>query len=110
MCDDDSVYFIQHFCAYAKKRTGVKTLTEEMEKPNFMVGDVEFEKNLIYFKFYNENIFIQFKKANNTYKIIGFNGVESRHLSPVGIKEDYTDYLRALKLIRSEQYRNKEIN
>ena len=108
-CTDDTVIYLKNLFSYAKKRTGEKLLTEEMEQQNIMVGDVEFEGDKATFKFSHENIFILFKKIENSYKITGFNGLNSKNISEQIIKKNYLDLLRATKLIRPEQYKNKEI-
>lgn len=101
--------FIKRFYIYAKKRTGVPLLTKEMDAPNFLSADVAFEGNKAFYLFYNENISISLEKHGDSYLITGFNGTDSKYLKQQNIEDNYINLLRALKLMRSEQYRDKEI-
>lgn len=108
-CTPATLDFIKRFSVYAKQRTGLPLLTKEMDAPNFLSADVAFEKNKAFYLFYKENISISLEKHGDSYLIKGFNGTDSKDLTPQKIKDNYTDLLRALKLIRSEQYRDKGI-
>lgn len=109
-CTDDTVDFMQRLCSYAKKRSGEKTLIEEMEKPNPMVGDIEFDGDKAIFKFYGEDIFLLLQKIDNSYKISGFNKINSKNINQQIITNQYLDLLRASKFIRQKQYIDKSIN
>ncbi|MGC4099776.1 hypothetical protein [Ferruginibacter sp.] len=107
LCSDASVSFIKRLYAYAKIRAGLKPLLEEMEKPNYLSADVKFENDKAVYKFYDEETTILLQRTEHAYIITGFNGTESRYINEVQINQHYTDLLRALKLIRPKQYRDK---
>ncbi|HNP33719.1 MAG TPA: hypothetical protein PKN96_10545 [Flavobacterium sp.] len=109
-CTDDTLDFIKRLYTYAKQRTGMKILTEEIDQPNYLTGDVVIAGDKVMYLFYNEPRTITLKKHNNSYLVSGFNAVDSKYLTQQGIKDDYPKLLRTLKLVRQEQYRNKAIN
>ncbi|BAO76860.1 hypothetical protein [Winogradskyella sp. PG-2] len=111
ICDEATLRFIQNFYAYAKERSGIELLHDEMNKPNFMVGDYYDKNNLIEYKFYNEDISIVLTKNNkNNFIISGFNGNKSGAINEDLRKNYYLDFLRSMKLTRQARYRNKALN
>lgn len=108
-CTPATLDFIKRFYVYAKKRTGKPLLTQEMDAPNFLSADVSFEGNKAFYLFYKENISISLEKHNDSYLVTGFNGTDSKYLKSQNMEDNYVNLLRALKLIRSEQYRDKRI-
>lgn len=108
-CTPATLDFIKRFYVYAKQRTGMPLLTKEMDAPNFLSADVTFDGDKAFYLFYNENISITLEKNGSSYLISGFNGTDSKYLKEQKIKDVYVDLLRALKLIRQEQYRDKGI-
>ena len=94
---------------YAKKRTGLETLHTEMAQPSFLTGDATFDGDDVVFKFYNEEIFINLKRDNNSFIITGFNHLNSGNITYAWMDGRYLDFLRAMKLIRSGQYRSKDL-
>ncbi|WP_460218496.1 hypothetical protein [Psychroserpens sp. MEBiC05023] len=109
ICNEATLHFIQRLYSYSKERTGLELLHDEMDKPNFMVGDGVFETDRTLFKFYNEDIFIVLKKHNNNYIITGFNKMNSDTIDTTIMEAQYLDLLRSMKLIRQPRYRNKEL-
>lgn len=101
--------FIKRFYVYAKQRTGLPLLTKEMDAPNFLSADVTFDGNKAFYLFYNENISISLEKHGDTYLITGFNRTDSKYLKSQYLVDNYINLLRSLKLIRQEEYRDKEI-
>ena len=108
ICDEATIDFIKTFYTYAKQRTGLELLQDEINKPNFMVGDYFNDNGLIEFKFYNEDITIVFTKNTEGYLIVsGFNGIKSNAIDNKVMKDQYLELLRSMKLIRQPRYRNK---
>lgn len=107
-CSEATTKFVQRLEIYAKRRSGLE-LMKEIEKPNLTTGDVKPENDVVIFTFYKEEITIILKKEYNTFKIIGFNGLESSQISDEIMNVQYLDFLRAMKLIRSKQYRDKAL-
>ncbi|WP_299125832.1 hypothetical protein [uncultured Winogradskyella sp.] len=111
ICDKGTLEFITTFYDYAKQRTGLELLHDEMNKPNFMVGDYYGDNGFIEFKFYNEAITIVFTKNEEGYLIVsGFNGIKSDSITSEVVKNQYLDLLRSMKLTRQPKYRNKALN
>jgi hypothetical protein len=111
ICDEATVDFIKTVYAYAKERTGLELLHDEMSQPNFMVGDYYRDNGLIEFKFYKEDItLVLSKNSENNFIISGFNGSASSVIDATALKNQYLDLLRSMKLTRQARYRNKELN
>ena len=109
-CDNSSADFIERLCAYAKNRTGVALMSQEMEKYNTVMGDISLKGDSAVFRFFREEeTFVNLKKTDDSYVIIGFNGIDSENLTNKVMKDNYLALLRAVKLIRVKQYRDKAI-
>ena len=108
-CTNETLDFIKRLYTYSKQRTGMKVLTEEIDQPNYLTGDVYFKGDKSVYLFYHENTTIDLTKHNNTYLVSGLNGQEPKHITMPLIEDQYLLLLRALKLVRQEQYRNKDI-
>ena len=111
ICDEATIDFIKTVYNYAKERTGLELLHDEMSQPNFMVGDYYRDNGLIEFKFYKEDItLVLTKNSEDNFIISGFNGNASNTIDATILKNQYLDLLRAMKLTRQARYRNKELN
>jgi len=80
-----------------------------MEKSNYLTGDVDFQSNSLAFTFYKEGTSLALQKNDYGYVISGFNGVNSKQITEQIMEKEYLNFLRALKLMRPDKYRNKEI-
>ncbi|GGF04153.1 hypothetical protein [Flavobacterium limi] len=108
-CDDATADFVKHLYEYAKKRSGADVINEEINNPHAASGDISFKGDLAYYMFYQENASVLLKKTGDTYKVIGFNGIKSASISNQMMEDQYVELLRAVRLVKSEQYRNKNI-
>ncbi|MEN2412925.1 hypothetical protein [Flavobacterium mesophilum] len=108
-CDDATADFVKRLYEYAKKRSGADVINEEINNPHAASGDISFKGDLAYYMFYQESSSVLLKKIGNTYKVIGFNGIKSASISKQMMEDQYVELLRAVRLIKSEQYRNKNI-
>jgi len=108
-CDNASIDFIQRLYSYAKSRSGLDVIITEMEKPNYLTGDVTFNDNRAVFKFYNEETTILLQRTETSFIVTGFNGIDSKNINDRIMNEQYVNLLRSLKSLRQEQYRNKLI-
>lgn len=108
-CSKATIDFIQQLEVYAKKRIGFAELLNEMEKPDYTTGDVKREIDNVIYTFCKEEITIILQKENHTYKIVGFNGLESKQITEVIIHNQYLGFLRAMRLITPKFYREKTL-
>ena len=108
-CDDATADFVKRLYEYAKKRSGADVINEEINNPHAASGDISFKGDLAYYMFYQESSSVLLKKIGDTYKVIGFNGIKSASISKQMMEDQYVELLRAVRLIKSEQYRNKNI-
>ena len=109
VCDSASIEFAKRLRDYAYKRIGKELILSELKAYSGSVGDVTFDSDRASFKFYDEETTVNFQKTKDGYLIDGFNGMESKNISEQDMKDNYLKFLRALKVIRSEKYRNKTI-
>lgn len=108
-CDDATANFVKRLYEYAKKRSGADVINEEINNPHAASGDISFKGDLAYYMFYQESSSVLLKKIGDTYKVIGFNGIKSASISNQMMEDQYVGLLRAVRLVKSEQYRNKNI-
>jgi hypothetical protein len=108
-CDDATVDFVKRLYEYSKKRSGTDVINEEINNPHAASGAISFKGDLAYYMFYQESSSVLLKKIGDTYKVIGFNGIKSASISKQMMEDQYVELLRAVRLVKSEQYRNKNI-
>ncbi len=107
--NDDTIDLLKRIYRYAEQRTGRETLLKEMNEPNYMVFDVSFDEDIISCQFYKEEHIVNLQRKGDSFVVSGLNGIPSKEISNKLIEEKYLYFLRALKLVRAEKYRNKEI-
>jgi len=107
LCDEPTLQFVQNLYKYTKQKGDVEKVIEEMAKPNILTSDVNFDSDKITCKFYQEETTVLFKKKENSYIVSGICGIDSKDITQQLIEKKYPNFLRALKLIRSEKYRGK---
>lgn len=108
--DEATVGLVERLYEYAIKRNGRDMILEEMEKPNYMTFYVNFdEEGGVACQFYNEETKVNMVKRDNSYIVSGLNDLESELITGSVVNEAYISCLRALKIVRAEQYRNKDI-
>ncbi|KIC02789.1 hypothetical protein OA88_06600 [Flavobacterium sp. JRM] len=107
--DDDSAKFVELLFSYAKKRSGIKAINDEVNKPYSSSGEIMLEGDKATYQFYQENVSVLLQKTRNSYKVIGFNGMKSSYINQQIIEEQYIDLLRSVRLLSPKEYRNKDI-
>ncbi|MFM9985431.1 MAG: hypothetical protein ACKVOK_09395 [Flavobacteriales bacterium] len=109
VCDEASIQFVKRLHEYSTKRTATDMILAELKIYSSSVGNVFFDSDKASFPFYDEEVTVNLRKTENGYLIIGFNGMESTSISDQTMQDQYLNFLRALKVVRSEKYRNKKI-
>lgn len=109
VCNSATKACIQKLYNISLRRADAATLRKEMLQENYLTGDPLFQTNRVVFKFYNEETNILLKKLNGNYIVTGFNGLPAEYISDDDLRANCLDYLRAMKLIRSKTYRDKNL-
>ncbi|MEL6589232.1 MAG: hypothetical protein AAFP02_08970 [Bacteroidota bacterium] len=109
VCDEASVAMIQRLYVYAQKRTGLDKILAEMKEPNFLTVDVQFDGDALKAIFYNEETTILLTRIDGRFVVSGFDQYPSGEITAQILRGKYLTFLRALKLLRAERYRNPEI-
>jgi hypothetical protein len=107
ICSKTTIDLIQRLEVYSKIKIGSAELLIEMEKPDYSPGDVKRTDDKIIYTIFKEELTVLFQKENNTYKIIGFNGLESYKITNDVLDKQYLGVLRAMKIISRKYYRDK---
>lgn len=108
-CSASTINTIKEIRDYAFKRTGKALLLEEMSKPNVRSFSITIDDELAFSQPFSEDVWLTLKKIDGKYIIVGFNKMYSDDISGEYINHHYIKLLRALYLVRPEEYRNKVI-
>lgn len=109
-CSPEVISLVERVKELALAKAGKTALFAEMDKQDFTLGDIERVGETVEFSLYQTNTTLTLKRLNGKYQIIGINGSDKRTVSDAELKANLLMYLRAMKIIRSEQYRDKELN
>lgn len=108
-CSDEVVALVERIKKVAIAKIGTEVLFEEMGHEDFTPGDIERVGEKVVFRLYQEPTKLTLKLVNGKYQIIGINDSESLRINDENIALNLTSYLRAMKIVRAENYRNKKI-
>ena len=103
-CNSATFKAVKSLYYYTKKINRLEELKEEIKFPKALAMDPLFEGESVKSKFYKEEIFVNLKKIDNHYTIVGLNNINSDKITTNTIHQNYLDLLRALYLLRTKTY------
>lgn len=108
-CSDDVIALLERIKKVAFDKLGKDVVLAEMGHEDFTPGDIEKVGETVVFRLYQEPTKLTLKLVNGNYQIIGINDSDKLKITDETIAINLVYYLRAMKIVRGENYRDKRI-